>query len=148
VGTWWRISTRGAYDPVLLGYDSMFAVVLSAALFLLCKEWFAERQLGRMTAKTVGVIAPLVLGVYLVHTLAIMWLTHGAPVRSVGLQIGYYLAELGLSVVCVVVLSTIKPLCYLFLGQRFSPWWRRKKKEQDTKTTASRLTPLDPDSAR
>lgn len=131
LGTWWRTVTFDRYDSLLVGYNNVFAVTMSVAVFLLCKELLAGRRLGRYTGGVVGIIGPMVFGVYLVHPFFIRLMTGGEPVRSIGLQIGYYFAELAASVACIMLLSMVKPLCYLFIGQRYRAWWRREKPGQE-----------------
>ena len=129
LGTWWKTTDAGPYSEVFKTYIQLFTVVMSVALFLLFKEWLRERCLRPVFAAGVQVLAPLAFGVYLVHNLLvdlISRLTGWSPAGSIPILIAYYVVVLAASVAVAVVLSAVKPLCWIFTGQRYSGWrWGR-----------------------
>ena len=128
LGTWGKTTETGAYNEVFKTYTHLFTVVMSCALFLLCKELLRAKALGTVTARAVQVVTPLAFGVYLVHSLLVdlfSRLTDWSPASSIPVMIAYYLVVLAASVAFIGVMSAIKPLCWVLTGQRYSGWWRR-----------------------
>ena len=121
-GTFWLTTATGVYDERIKSYLHVFAAVLSAALFLLARSYAEQRQSG----KVITALSGLSFGVYLVHPLAIafwqkVWTRCLTPaVDTIPLQLGYYLAILLSSLAGIWVLTSIKPLCWVFTGQKFS----------------------------
>ena len=121
-GTAWISARTGAYDERIKSYLHLFAALLAAVLFLLARSYGEGRKSGR----TLVCLSGLSFGVYLVHPLAIQfwqkfWTARITPaVDTIPLQIGYYLAILVSCLVGVFILSSIKPLCWPFTGQKFS----------------------------
>lgn len=121
-GTAWLSAATGTYDERIKSYLHLFAALLAAVLFLLIRAWGEERKSGR----TLTALSGLSFGVYLVHPLAIQfwqtfWTSRITPaVDTIPLQIGYYLAILLSCLLGVFLLSSVKPLCWLFTGQKFS----------------------------
>jgi peptidoglycan/LPS O-acetylase OafA/YrhL len=128
LGTWWATQTDGVNPEAFKSYVHLFTVVMACAVFLLLKESMRERKLGRTAGGIIGFLAPLAFGVYLVHSLMIDLFTSWKPVTSVGLLVAYYLAEVVCSFLAAVVLSSIKPLSYVFVGRPFRAWWRHDAK--------------------
>lgn len=121
-GTAWLSQRTGVYDERIKSYLHLFAALLAAALFLLVRSYGQGRYSGRGLVCLSG----LSFGVYLVHPLAIQfwqqawtrWIT--PAVDTIPLQIGYYLAILASCLLGVFLLSSVKPLCWAFTGQKFS----------------------------
>jgi surface polysaccharide O-acyltransferase-like enzyme len=125
LGTWWKTMALDTYSEVFKTYIQLFTVVMSVALFLICKETMRGRTLGRTAGWTVKVLTPLAFGVYLLHNLLVdlfARLTGWSPAGSIPLMIAYYLVVLAASILIIAVLWSIKPLCWLFTGQRFAGW--------------------------
>ena len=128
LGTWWKTSSSGLYVESFKTYTGLFVVILSTAVFLLCKEVLRERSLGTVARATVGFLAPLSFGIYLIHLLfvdLVTKLTYWLPARSVWVMIFAYVAILVASTVCIFVASGIKPLCYVLTGRRYANWRTR-----------------------
>ncbi len=146
IGTWWKTAAVGEYREVFKSYSGVFVVVLSCALFLLLKELLRERRLGRAAAATVGFLAPLAFGVYLVHNLLVDLLSRLLPwwpAPSVQIVVVSCIAVTAASIVFVYVVSRIKPLCYLLTGQVYRPWFRSKRaseREQEVEAPAAEAT--------
>ena len=79
-----------------------------------------------LPAEGITALSGLSFGIYLVHPLAIefwqkVWTRFITPaVDTVPIQLGYYLAILLSSLAGIWVLTSIKPLCWVFTGQKFS----------------------------
>ena len=128
LGTWLKTGAQGSYSEVFKSYTRLFVVILSCALFLLCKELFRARRLGRAAAAAVGFLTPLAFGIYLVHNLLVDLLSRLVPwwpATSIGIVVASYLAVLAASVVLIFVVSRIKPLCYVLTGQVYAGWGKR-----------------------
>lgn len=122
LGTWWKTDRLGAYSEIFKTYSGVFTVVLSCALFLLGKEMLRTRRLGRSSARLVGFLAPLAFGVYLVHNLLVDLLSRLVPwwpASSIWMVVVSYLVVLAASIALVFVLSIIKPLSYVLIGQPY-----------------------------
>jgi surface polysaccharide O-acyltransferase-like enzyme len=129
LGTWWKTNVTGEYSEVFKTYSGLFVVVLSSALFLLCKELLRGRRLRRPSAAVVAFLAPLAFGVYLVHNLLVDFIGRQVPwwpATSIWVVIVSYLAVLAASIAIVLVLTRVKPLSWVFTGQAYRGWWRRK----------------------
>ncbi len=129
LGTWWKTHSSGVYTEAFKNYAGVFTLVLTVAIFLLCKDLMAGRKLGRISRPVLGFIVPMAFGVYLMHLLVIDLLSrafHWWPARSVWMMFGTYAFVLGVCVVGIFVIRAIKPLCYAFTGQRYEGWRRRR----------------------
>ena len=123
-GTRWDTYAHMSYSDRFTNYLSLFTFVLSVALFLLAKSCLRGREeKGRLLPMLSGVS----FCVYLVHPLALtvlgrLWsrLTGLSDPIRIGQQLLLYLGVALSCIVGSVVLSSIKPLCYLFTGQSFS----------------------------
>lgn len=124
LGTRWDTYAHMAYSDRFTNYLSLFTFVLSAALFLLAKSCLrGKEEKGRLLPLLSGVS----FCVYLVHPLALVaigriWsrFTGLADPVHIGQQIILYLCIALSCIVGAVILSSLKPLCYLFTGQTFS----------------------------
>ena len=122
LGTWRASAAAGAYSEVFKSYLHLFCAGLACALFLLARSYWEGRESGR----AVTALSGLSFGVYLVHPLAIefwqrAWLTWITPaVDTIPLHLAYYLAILASCLIGTLALMSIKPLCWLFTGQKFS----------------------------
>lgn len=121
-GTWWDMAHTGLYGLRFVNYQSVFTVVLAAALFQLARSYFQE---GRGSGRVLTLLAGCSFGVYLAHPFAIkaveiLWfrLTWGAAPGIWGQVVSWALALAG-SVIGVVLVQSVKPLCFLVTGQRF-----------------------------
>ena len=121
LGTWWDSAASGVYNERFKSYLHLFTAVLAIALFLLARSYLQNRRPFR----GLGFWAGISFGVYLAHPLAIslwqkLWTAWIGPVDHIWTQIGFYLAILLTCVAAVFVLSSIKPLCWVFTGQPFA----------------------------
>ena len=121
LGTWWATASTGAYDERFKSYLHLFTPVLSVCLFLLARSYCAGRSSGRGLTFLSGVS----FGVYLAHPLAIeFWQKvwgrfFDGMVNSIPEQLVFYGAILLSCLAGVVVVASIKPLCWMFTGTRF-----------------------------
>jgi surface polysaccharide O-acyltransferase-like enzyme len=128
LGTWWKTAAADAYVGSFIMYTGPFVLVLSCALFLLCKELMRERRLGVVAGATVRFLAPLTFGIYLAHNLLVNLIGRLAgwiPAGSVWIQLVFYAAVLAASIACIFVASALKPLCYVLTGQRYKSLRKR-----------------------
>ena len=121
-GTVWASGVSGTYDERFKSYVNLFAAVLAVALFLLFRSYGERRESGRVLTLLSG----LSFGVYLAHPLAIeLWklvwvrLSGSTPASAGGLVL-FFLAVLGSCLLGVLVVSSVRPLCFPLTGQRFS----------------------------
>jgi len=120
-GTAWATQTTGLYDERFKSYRNLFTALLACVLYLLFLSYGRERKSGRVLTMLSG----LSFGVYLVHPLALtfwqrMWGRYvGVMVTTIPGQIILYAAVLLSCLIGVLILSSIKPLCFLCTGQRF-----------------------------
>jgi surface polysaccharide O-acyltransferase-like enzyme len=149
LGTWWKTTALGEYAEVFKTYSGLFVVVLSCALFLLCKELLRERRLRGSSATVVTFLAPLAFGVYLVHNLLVDFVGRQVPwwpATSIWMVVVSYLTVLAASIAVVLVLTRIKPLSWAFTGQVYRGWWRRKSPTGETMPVPARVpgtTPME-----
>ncbi len=130
LGTWWKTDVLGFYSDIFKRHTYVFTVIMACSLFLLFKELMRERRLGRVASRVIGFLTPLTFGVYLAHSLMVALFTSWSPIRSIGLLIAYYLAELTASILLVAALSNIKLLSYAFVGRPYRAWrWRARRKD-------------------
>ncbi len=115
---------HGAYSDRFTNYLSLFTAVLSAAIFLLAKSCLREKK---EKGKVLPLLAGISFGVYMIHPLAIkivgrIWnrITLLPDPATIPQQIVLYGCITLVCIVGAVILSSIKPLCYLFTGQTFS----------------------------
>lgn len=121
IGTAWLSTATGAYDERFKSYLHLFAALLAALLFLLVRSYGQNRRSGRVLTG----LSALSFGIYLIHPPAIRfwekaWTHFMGSVTTIPLQLGFYLAILASCMLGAFVLSSIKPLCWLFTGQNFS----------------------------
>lgn len=122
LGTWWDMANTGLYGQRFLSYTNLFAAVLATSAFLLARSYQGEKKSGRVLTLLSGVS----FGVYLVHPFAIklveeIWLkVAGVSAHGIAGQVATWGLALGSSVLCVLLIQSIKPLCYLMTGQSFS----------------------------
>jgi surface polysaccharide O-acyltransferase-like enzyme len=122
MGTWWKTISAGEYTEVFKSYSKIFMLVLSVAIFMLAKELFKDRRLGRLASSAVRVLSGLSFGIYLVHNLLVdlisriigLW-----PAPSITVLVGCGLAVLLISMICIFILSRLKPFCFVFTGMKY-----------------------------
>ncbi len=122
LGTWWTTYSTGYYTEAYKDYMGVFVLVLTVAVFLLCKDLMAGRMLGRKAGAVLRFMAPLLFGVYLMHILVIERLSRSLrwwPAESVWMVFASFTIVLGICLLCVSVIRFIKPLCYALTGQRY-----------------------------
>lgn len=106
----------GVYAEQFLDYRGLFAAVLATALFLLARHYCA----GKESPRLLRVLAGCSFGVYLSHPFAIKVARLLVPMGGIsGQMLTWALALVG-SVVGVVLVQSVKPLCFLVTGQSFS----------------------------
>lgn len=118
VGSAWDSLTKGSYQDRFSSYQGLFAACLAASLFLLIKELCRE---GRSSGRALTLLSCSSFGVYLCHPFVIalvrlLWPEAG----GVGGLLGVFLLSLAGSVALTVLLAGVKPLCFLFTGQRYA----------------------------
>lgn len=124
LGTRWDTFAHWAYSDRFTNYLSLFTFVLSAAIFLLAKSCLRGKE-------EKGKLLPLLSGVsfcvYLIHPLALgvagrLWYRFtGLPDPiHIGQQLLLYLSVALACILAAVILSSVKPLCYLFTGQTYA----------------------------
>ncbi len=115
LGTWYFMDKVGVYGEQFISYRALFVMVLAACLFLLARSYMEHRQSGRVLT----LLAGCSFGVYLAHPFAIRVVGWLFPITGIGtLLLSWGLAVL-LSVAGVMLVASIKPLCYLVTGQKF-----------------------------
>ncbi len=123
IGTRWDTYAHNAYSDRFTNYLSLFTLLLSTAIFLLFKSCLRTRT---AKGKLPGLLSNLSFCVYLMHPLVVgagklvfTHLTgHSAPITIIQQLVLY----LGIVVICLLsalILASLKPLCYLFTGQRW-----------------------------
>ena len=122
LGTWRLFADTGSYDERFKSYLYLFAALLASALFLLLRSYAGEHASPRWLTGLSG----LSFGVYLTHPLALsFWtLVWGEAFPQTMTILPHHLLLYGtvlLSCLLGVFLAgSIKPLCFLLTGQRFS----------------------------
>lgn len=124
VGTRWDTYAHGAYSARFTDYLSLFTMVLSASIFLLAKSCLRNKSPG---GKLIPLLSGISFGVYLLHPIALgigQWawstLTGLNDLVTVPHQLVFYLCVVVFCVAVTVILTSVKPLCFLFTGQKFS----------------------------
>ena len=122
-GTRWDTYAYGAYSDRFTNYLSLFTLLLSTAIFLLFKSCLRGHE---PKGKLPGLLSGLSFCVYLIHPLALgagerLWAHFtGLPGPcTIGQQVLFYLCVALFCILAAFVLSSIKPLCYLFTGQNW-----------------------------
>lgn len=117
LGTWYFTGLGGFYGQQFLDYRGIFTAVLATCLFLLARSYF-EKSKG--SGRGLTLLAGCSFGVYLSHPFAIKVAEALVPLGGItGQLLIWFLALLG-SVLGVVLVQSVKPLCYLVTGQKFS----------------------------
>lgn len=119
VGTWWKTGALGTYAELFKTYSGLYVLVLSCALFLLCKELLRERALDGFMGGAVRFLAPLAFGVYLIHNLLVDLVSRIVPwfpAGSVPIMLVSYIVVLAASVACIFLASKLRPLRYALTG--------------------------------
>lgn len=124
LGTRWDTYSHMVYSDRFTNYLSLFTFLLSAAIFLFAKSCLRGKE---KTGKLLPMLSGVSFCVYLLHPLALgaakqLWshFTGLATLASIGQQLFLYLCVALFCITASVILSSIKPLCYLFSGQTFS----------------------------
>ena len=134
VGTYVRTRLHGYYDQAFQTQSAGFEVLLAACVFLLAKQG-EDKPNRRLSAVPV---APLTLPMYLMHGLALLVLYRfGVDPQRFPAVIGVALLVFVGCFLASKTLASIKPLCYLTTGTRFSAacascnwqWTAQKKKD-------------------
>ena len=118
LGTWYFTARTGVYGQQLLDYRGIFAAVLAAGLFLLARSYFGS---GRGSGRALTALAGCSFGVYLAHPFAIkaVELVLG-EVSGVPGQVLTWLLALAGSILGVMVVQSVKPLCFPVTGQSYA----------------------------
>lgn len=124
LGTRWDTFAHGAYSSRFTDYLSLFTMALATSIFLLAKACLREKK---RYGKLIPCLSGISFGVYLIHPLALGMgkLVWGALITSTTVpatilqQTLYYLAIALFCILACLALSSIRPLCYLFTGQKF-----------------------------
>lgn len=118
--TWGVTARTGVYTSNFKMYIGAPNLILSIAVFLMVKELFRHRSLGRKGARVVAFLAPLSFCVYLCHYLIcnLIFQVLFRP-HSVATLIAAYLVVTGLSVAFAAVVTNIKGLSYILAGQKY-----------------------------
>lgn len=122
LGTWWKTSAQANYSEMFKSYTRIFILVLSICLFLLFKELFRGRKLSAMASSLLQMFSQLSFGVYLVHNLLIDFLSRITDLwttNSIAQIVVSYLVILLFSHIIVIILASIRPLCYIVTGMKF-----------------------------
>jgi len=122
IGSWYKTMASGQYSEIFKVYSRAFVLILSVAIFLLVKELISRYPLKRISTNVVKFLSALSFGVYLMHNLlidALARVTTLIPVYSISRFIFSYVIVLVISFVCIVVVTSIKPTCYVFTGLNY-----------------------------
>lgn len=117
LGTWYMSGQYGVYSQQYLDYRGLFAAVLAACIFLLVRSYCDE---GKGSGRLLTLLAGCSFGVYLSHPFAIKVAEFLVPMGGIPGQLLTWLLALGGSILGVVLVQSVKPLCYLVTGQKFS----------------------------
>jgi len=124
LGTRWDTYAHSAYSDRFTNYLSLFTCILSAAMFLLAKSLWQYRPIR---GKLLPMLSGISFCVYLVHPMAIAvcgrvfsHLTGLSDPATIPQQIMLYLCIALSCIIGSIVLSSIKPLCFLFTGQTYA----------------------------
>lgn len=121
-GTWIKTVEIEKYSEFFKSYSRIFTLVLSVAIFLFVKELFAQKSLKGRLKNIFRTLSALSFGVYLVHNLLVDLISRKValwPASSLGTMLMSYGAVLLASIFCTVILSSIKPFCFVFTGLSF-----------------------------
>lgn len=124
LGTCWDTYAHAAYSSRFTDYLSLFTMALATSIFLLAKTCLRGKA---YRGKLLPCLAGLSFGVYLIHPLALgmgglIWgklVTSSTIPVTILQQTLYYLAISLFCILACLALSSVKPLCFLFTGQRF-----------------------------
>ena len=124
LGTRWDTYAHAAYSSRFTDYLSLFTMALATSIFLLAKTCLRGKA---YRGKLLPCLAGLSFGVYLIHPLALgmgglIWgklVTSSTIPVTILQQTLYYLAISLFCILACLALSSVKPLCFLFTGQRF-----------------------------
>ena len=121
-GTWYKTIASGQYNETFKSYSRIFTLVLSIAVFLLVKELLREKQLGKRMFSIVSYLSAISFGVYLVHNLIIDFMGRVGvfDASSMPKLVLMFLIALITSILCITVLTSIKPFSYIFTGVSYS----------------------------
>lgn len=123
VGTWRFSADNGFYGEWFLSYQGVFCMILAACAFLLAKSYWSG---GKGSGRCLTLLSACSFGVYLAHPLGLkvserIWAAlAGSMQASLPQQAAVWALTVALCVLGVVVVGSIKPLCYLVTGQTFA----------------------------
>lgn len=113
VGTYYLTSRSGTFDQRFQSQYGVFTALLAFSVFLLFKQNLRRAVLPRVTAW----LSSASFGVYLMHNIFISLLSRlGLTLSTAWL---FVLTSL-VSLAGITLLSSVKPLCYLFTGLSYS----------------------------
>lgn len=117
LGTWYFMDKNGVYGQQFLDYRGIFAAILATTLFLLVRSYCGT---GKGSGRVLTLLAGCSFGVYLAHPFAIKAarLVLGTG-EGIGNQVLVWCAALLASILGVIAVQSVKPLCYLVTGQKF-----------------------------
>ena len=118
-GSWWKTVRLGTFDATFNTYSRVFTLVLSVAIFLLIKEIMRGKSLSKGLAEIVSILSSLSFGIYLIHNLLVDLISNKInlyPAYSVQILFFSAFAVLCTSMFCIIILSSIKPICFIFTG--------------------------------
>lgn len=119
LGTWVRSTRALEYSEQFKSYLSCYVVILSGAVFLLAKEYCNHPS---KIQNVLRLLSSLSFCIYLVHP-RVITLLHSYFMNQnfsfIWQQILFYGLTLILSIITTLILSSIRPLCWIFTGQNF-----------------------------
>jgi surface polysaccharide O-acyltransferase-like enzyme len=119
VGTWLKTLKTGVYDESFKLYGGIFTLALSVGIFWIFKIGLEKRSLPRFLQIILRVLAPISFAMYLSHNMVVDYLSHKVqlwPASSWLVLLGASLLVTMFCALIVLVLSSVKPLCFMFTG--------------------------------
>ena len=119
LGTWYFTLKLGTYPEHFLSYPKIFMLVLSASVFLLVKELLSDKHLHGPVLSIINFLASISFGVYLLHNLIVDFISNIInlwPASSLFNLVLCYFIVLIASFLCIIVLASFKPTCFIFTG--------------------------------
>ncbi len=117
LGTWWDMAHGRGYSGRFLSYLGIFTAILAVVIFLLASSYWRE---GKGSGPVLKLLAASSFGVYLAHPYGIKVAERLIGLEGISGQLLTWLVALGGSLIGVILVASIKPLCFLVTGQKFS----------------------------
>lgn len=117
LGTWWDLAHGRGYSGRFLSYLGVFTMILAVSVFLLAESYWRE---GRGSGPLLKLLAASSFGVYLAHPYGIKVAERLVSLGGIPGQLLTWLVALLGSLAGVILVASIKPLCFLVTGQKFS----------------------------